>query len=200
MSIMRNYLTRKYCKKCVITEVLKKRVSEQNSKIASAEQEQKLLDGLRTRSEKDAIVYISPKTAERQFFVTQTELYNGDSSIYRIRFQGYVTDISLKQVATLYCTVCYNNKGVKYVKGILIDDITVDTPWERLGYGSIMLEALTRYARGLGAQYLRGNLSWKDIGRPEDKDRPEKLDKLTRFYQKNGFTVVEDKRILKSLV
>jgi len=92
----------------------------------------------------------------------------------------------LRESGYLYAEFSYRSLGKEYrdfVDAIALRDIVIKT--ENMGYGSLLLQHLIRYARQLGVREIRGRLS------PVD-NTDDNRDRLKHFYEKFGFQVDGD--------
>lgn len=141
------------------------------------------------------IVYISPESASRQYFITIAETVKHDGKLQTAEWKCYSLDTTEKQIAIMHCRTEYD-LTLKYLKGIRIAEIVVDKPFRNMGYGTQTLCLLKEYAKRLKAGYIHGKLSWVDIGQISDPEHQGKLERLARFYTKQGFILTDNSEVV----
>lgn len=203
MSIFRKVCAKMYCKNCTRCEELHKGLCESNTKLSKLTEEKRTLNSLRRfNAGQEAIVYISPEEGA-PFCITVTEELSSVGRLNLIVLRGYILEPLaagspyFENIVTMRCYAEYENpdEPLKHLKGIEISDFVVDKDWRGKGFGSRMMKELIRYAAQIGAQYIRGFLSWVDIGMENDEHRAEWRERLCRFYERHGFCVTPDDKI-----
>lgn len=107
-----------------------------------------------------------------------------------------------KSEASISCSVhtlkCGKDETIDY---IYINDIKVNFEYRDRGIGSVLMNEMKSYAKGLGANYISGRISFVDIGTEDKQTEEQRLnsERVWHFYKKHGFEIYDGERIYLSL-
>ena len=143
------------------------------------------------------IVYMSPKGSP-PFWVKLEEMVSPKGKLEKLVFTGYYfgpfADDSkeFEIIATMECFLwdVEHFDPPEYIQGIFIGDFVVAEEWRGKGFGSIVMQEVIRYAKQHGAQYINGLLSWADTEDERNEYSVELRQRLCRFFERHGFTVL----------
>ncbi|MGN0552367.1 MAG: GNAT family N-acetyltransferase [Oscillospiraceae bacterium] len=118
--------------------------------------------------------------------ITCEVIYNIFQAVSSIDFKLYKLDnggdISQNCIGKAACEI--KNDCMK------LCDIGIDTQYQGKGYGSVLMNEVVNYAMKLHIRKIKGEISQYDI------DSSDKRKRLYHYYEKNGFFIDEEKKIV----
>jgi GNAT superfamily N-acetyltransferase len=111
-----------------------------------------------------------------------------------IELNGYDLDVNgysnTKPFITLRCNACYDD-NYDCLRYLFIQDFNSCKSTRDKGFGSMVLQQFIEYAKSLDVEYVRGEMSFIDIGTEEGRteEQAKNRARLYHFYPKHGFEI-----------
>lgn len=195
-----------YCPSCEEVKTLYKTISNSSSKIEALSKENKNFQKLTDFYSKGEQIIQVVEHNQIHFVVTQKQTINHMGLLSEFELYGYVlesfqpTFVGGSWMAHMRCTPCFD-KNLRYLKSIFINDFGVSRLHRDRGYGGILMKHLIRYAEKLNVEYIRGVLSFQDIGNGDsDMSKADNRERLYHFYPKYGFIITDNKEIYRPIM
>lgn len=200
LSIFRKIFMKKYCVNCKEIHTLHKIISKMNLENEKLNKEIQVYNTIKSFNEKSENIFKIIKHQSYTFLITYKEKLNFYGILEEFAFNGYILEkynVNTRSIISINCDTHYDKKH-KYLKDIFIYDFIADEKYQNMGFGSILMKELIKYAKQLNIEHIYGKLSAVDIGNDNNNDDRNKLknkERLYHFYPKHGFTITSDKKI-----